>query len=134
MLYSNGMAQQTKTARPRIVDKQTILRGHWLFGRLDARTIEHLSACMLGRSVKRGATIFSKGDESTNLFAIAAGTVRISVPSADGRAAVFNLLEAGDIFGEIALLDGQPRTADAVAVTDCDLFTIERRDFLPLVA
>lgn len=121
-------------ASTRIVDKQAILRGHWLFSKLDARTIERLSACMLSRTFKRGTTIFAKGDESTNLFAVGSGTVRISVPSADGRAAVFNLLEAGDIFGEIALLDGQPRTADAVAVTDCNLFTIERRDFLPLVA
>lgn len=118
----------------RIVDKQAILRGHWLFSKLDARIIDRLSACMLSRTFKRGMTIFTKGDESTNLFAVGSGTVRISVPSVDGRAAVFNLLEAGDIFGEIALLDGQPRTADAVAVTDCNLFTIERRDFLPLVA
>jgi hypothetical protein len=46
---------------------------------------------------------------------------------------VFNLMGEGDIFGEIALLDGRPRTANAVAVTDCELFTIERRDFLPLM-
>ncbi len=46
---------------------------------------------------------------------------------------MFNLLGKGDIFGEIALLDGHPRTADAIAVTDCDLFVIERRDFLPLL-
>ncbi len=46
---------------------------------------------------------------------------------------MFNLLGKGDIFGEIALLDGHPRTADAIAVTDCDFFVIERRDFLPLL-
>ncbi len=120
-------------ASTRIVDKRAILRNHWLFSKLDPRTIEHLSCCMLARPVKRGTTIFAKGDESTNLFAVASGTVRISVPSADGRAAVFNVLETGDIFGEIALLDGQPRTADAIALTDCHLFVIERRDFLPLV-
>jgi CRP-like cAMP-binding protein len=120
--------------RHRIVDKPAILRSHWLFGKLDARAIERLAACMLNRSVKRGTTIFAKGDESTSLFAIGAGTVKIGVPSADGRDAVFNLLDAGDIFGEIAILDGHPRTADAIAVTDCELFTIERREFLPLVA
>jgi CRP/FNR family transcriptional regulator, cyclic AMP receptor protein len=46
---------------------------------------------------------------------------------------VFNVLGKGAIFGEIALLDGNPRTADATAVTDCELFVIERRDFLPLM-
>lgn len=129
------MALQPETRpRHRIVDKPAILRSHWLFGKLDPRAIERLSSCMLSRTVKRGTTIFAKGDESTSLFAIGAGTVKIGVPSADGRDAVFNLLEAGDIFGEIALLDGHPRTADASAVTDCELFTIERREFLPLVA
>jgi CRP/FNR family transcriptional regulator, cyclic AMP receptor protein len=46
---------------------------------------------------------------------------------------VFNLVTKGDIFGEIALLDGRARTADAIAITDSELFVIERRDFLPLV-
>jgi CRP-like cAMP-binding protein len=61
------------------------------------------------------------------------GTVKIRVPSIDGREATFNLLHAGEIFGEIALLDGQPRSADAIAVTDCELVVIERRDFLNFV-
>jgi CRP/FNR family cyclic AMP-dependent transcriptional regulator len=61
------------------------------------------------------------------------GTVKIAVPSIDGREATFNLLHTGDIFGEIALLDGKPRTADAITVTDCELMVIERRDFLGFV-
>ena len=48
-------------------------------------------------------------------------------------AMVFNLLGEGDVFGEIALLDGRARTADAVAVKDCELLVIERRDFLSLL-
>jgi CRP/FNR family transcriptional regulator, cyclic AMP receptor protein len=83
--------------------------------------------------VNRGTNIFAKGDPGTSLFAIGAGTVKISVPSVEGKDAVFNLLGKGDIFGEIALLDGHPRTADATAVTDCALYVIERRDFLPLM-
>jgi CRP/FNR family transcriptional regulator, cyclic AMP receptor protein len=46
---------------------------------------------------------------------------------------VVNLVTKGDIFGEIALLDGRPRTTDAVAICDCEMFVVERRDFLPLV-
>jgi CRP/FNR family transcriptional regulator, cyclic AMP receptor protein len=57
----------------------------------------------------------------------------MTVPSADGHEVVVNLVTKGDIFGEIALLDGRPRTADAVAISDCEMFVIERRDFLPLV-
>jgi CRP-like cAMP-binding protein len=59
--------------------------------------------------------------------------VKISVPSADGRDVVLNIMHEGDIFGEIALLDGHPRTADATAMTDCELMVIERRDFIPFL-
>jgi CRP-like cAMP-binding protein len=59
--------------------------------------------------------------------------VKISAPSLDGREAVFNLLHEGEIFGEIALLDGRSRTADAIAMTDCELMVIDRRDFLAFV-
>jgi CRP/FNR family cyclic AMP-dependent transcriptional regulator len=55
------------------------------------------------------------------------------VPSADGRDVVLNIMHEGDIFGEIALLDGHPRTADATAMTDCELMVIERRDFIPFL-
>ena len=51
----------------------------------------------------------------------------------DSKDAVFNVINACGIFGEIALLDGQPRTADAVAITDCQLLVLECRDFLPLI-
>ena len=117
----------------RSADKRAILRDHYLFGKLTAHQIESLSACVGTRSVKRGTNMFAKGDPGTSLYAVGAGTVKISVPSVDGKDAVFNVLSNGAIFGEIALLDGNPRTADATAVTDCELFVIERRDFLPLM-
>ena len=59
--------------------------------------------------------------------------MKISAPSAEGKGAVFNLISEGAIFGEIAVLDGLPRTADATALTDCELMVIERRDFITLI-
>ncbi|HVY56376.1 MAG TPA: Crp/Fnr family transcriptional regulator [Xanthobacteraceae bacterium] len=114
-------------------DKRRILLQHPLFGKLGPDLVDRLSAYAKSKSVKRGATIFAKGDPGTSLFAICAGSVKIGVPSLAGRDAIFNVLNAGEIFGEIALLDGQPRTADAVAASDCELLVIERRDFLPVV-
>jgi len=67
------------------------------------------------------------------MFALCSGTVKISTPSADGKGAMFNLISEGAIFGEIAVLDGLPRTADAIALTDCELMVIERRDFVALI-
>jgi CRP/FNR family transcriptional regulator, cyclic AMP receptor protein len=119
--------------RQRDAEKRSILRNHYLFGKLNPKHIDRLASCIVGRTVKRGSTICAKGDPGTSLFAICRGAVKITVPSIDGHDAVFNLLGKGDIFGEIALLDGRPRTADAIAITDCELFVIERRDFLPLV-
>jgi CRP/FNR family transcriptional regulator, cyclic AMP receptor protein len=67
------------------------------------------------------------------LFAVCSGTVKISAPSPTGRGAIFNVVSEGSVFGEIALLDGLPRAADALAIADCELMVIERRDFVPLI-
>jgi CRP/FNR family transcriptional regulator, cyclic AMP receptor protein len=120
-------------ALPVGADKHTILRNHYLFGKLTPQHIDRLSACIVAKTVKRGTSIFAKGDPGTSLCAIREGTVKISVSTVDGKDAVFNVLGKGAIFGEIALLDGNPRTADATAVTDCELFVIERRDFLQMM-
>ena len=127
-----GVLHETRPTH-RGADKRAILRDHYLFGKLTPQHIDRLSTCIVTKAVKRGTNIFAKGDPGTSLCAIGAGTVRISVPSVEGKDAVLDVLGKGSILGEIALLDGHPRTADAIAVTDCELFVIERRDFLPLM-
>jgi len=62
-----------------------------------------------------------------------AGVTGDSSPSVDGRQVVLTTFREGDVFGEIALLDGKDRTADAVAQTDCELLVIERRSFVPFL-
>jgi CRP-like cAMP-binding protein len=114
-------------------DRLAILRRHPLFGALEPLVVERLASYAATRSFKRGETIFVKNDPGNSLYAVCSGTVKISVPSAEGKDAVFNMIAEGDIFGEIALLDGRPRTADAIAATDCALMVIERRDFIDLV-
>jgi CRP/FNR family cyclic AMP-dependent transcriptional regulator len=83
--------------------------------------------------VVRGTTIFSKGDPGNSLVAVLDGCVRISVPTADGREVVLSIVQPGEIFGEMGLLDGQPRSADAIAVYDSELMVIDRRDFVPFM-
>ena len=117
----------------RAADKRAFLSGHPIFGALEPELLDQLSSYAIPRSVKRGATLFERGDSGTALFAICSGTVKISAPSAEGKGAVFNLISEGAIFGEIAVLDGLPRTADATALTDCELMVIERRDFITLI-
>jgi CRP/FNR family transcriptional regulator, cyclic AMP receptor protein len=121
----------TRPVRP--VDRLAPLRNHPLFREFPPAVIENLGAYMTRRSVRRGATIFGKGDPGTALMAVLWGSVKISVPTSGGHQAVLNIIKPGQAFGEIALLDGQPRTADAVAMTDCELMVIDRRDFIPVL-
>lgn len=116
------------------IDKIEILRAHPIFGKLGPQVIERLTSYANIKAVAAGTTVFQRGDPGDCLYAVCAGTIRISNRSTDGRDAVFNLINAGGIFGEIALLDGRERTADAQAVTDCDLMVINRRDFIPMVS
>jgi CRP-like cAMP-binding protein len=121
-----------KPARPGF-DKRAILQNHPIFGRLGAELLDRLSSYAIPQTVKRGTTIFARGDPGTSLFAVCSGAVKISAPSPGGKDAGLNLITEGAIFGEIAVLDGLPRTADATASTDCSFMVIERRHFISLV-
>ena len=110
-----------------------ILRSHPILGELPTPTIQRLLSCATTRKVQRGTTVFAKGDAGTQLIAVLSGRVKIVVSSPDGREAVLNVVHEGEVFGEIALFDGCPRTAAAIAISDCELLSIDRRHFLPLV-
>lgn len=114
-------------------DATDILRGHSLFCDLEPDAFDQLAHSAKKRKFKRGATIFAKGSPGDSLFLVISGTVKISVSSAEGRGAVFNFINAGEIFGEIAVLDGLARTADAITNTNCELYVINRRDFIPFL-
>jgi CRP/FNR family transcriptional regulator, cyclic AMP receptor protein len=110
-----------------------ILRHHPILGELPTSSLQRLLTCATTRKVRRGTTLFAKGDAGTQLIAVLSGRVKIMVSSPDGREAVLNVVHEGEIFGEIALFDGRPRTAGAIAISDCELLSIDRRHFLPLV-
>ena len=114
-------------------DKLWFLGRHPFFAPLPIETRERLGAYIKTMRFRRGATVFSKGDPGTSLFVVRSGIVRVSARSTVGKDAVFGLFKEGDFFGEIALLDGLPRTANAIAFTDCILLAIDRRDFLPIL-
>jgi len=113
--------------------RHSLLRAHPFFKDLGDAVIERLAPRVIAQKVKKGAVIFRKGDVGSRLYAVRAGAVRISAPSEEGKDAIFNLIVPGELFGEIAFLDGGQRSADAVAIDDCELMVIERRDFIPLI-
>src|ERR1700756_3602218 len=113
--------------------KQSVLRKHPMFSDPAPDAMDQLCRYAKLTSLKRGAAIFSKGDPGTSLYAVISGTVKISVSSPDGRNAILNLIGPGEVFGEVSVLDGKARTTDGTANTNCEIFVIDRREFLPFV-
>jgi CRP/FNR family transcriptional regulator, cyclic AMP receptor protein len=103
------------------------------FRRMGQDTLKAIAELCVTRSLAANEVLFQKGDPGDALYAIRRGQIRIGTGTAAGRRLTMNLLGPGDVFGEIALLDGQPRTADAVASEPTHLFMIRRRDFLSLM-
>jgi len=126
------MRKPNSPIRP-VSDKVALFRNHPLFRHLAPPILERISAYCRRRTAAKGSTIFKKGDPGTGLIGVLAGAVKISVTSEDGRDIVLNTIREGEVFGEIALLDGHPRTADATAISDCELFVLERREFIPFL-
>jgi CRP/FNR family cyclic AMP-dependent transcriptional regulator len=121
------------TTRSQSFDRRALLRAHPFFKNLDDSIIDRLAPRAITRKIKKGAVVFRKGETGSSFYVVCAGAVRISTPSEQGKDAIFNLIVPGEIFGEIALLDGGQRTADAVAIENGELMVIERRDFIPLL-
>jgi CRP/FNR family cyclic AMP-dependent transcriptional regulator len=113
--------------------KRQILADHFLLRELTPTEREALLAYARVEHYRAGQTIFLKGSPGRGMLAVLRGRVRISASSPDGREIVLNTIDQGEVFGEIALLDGKERSADAVAIVECDLLAIERRDFVPFL-
>lgn len=112
---------------------RAILKANRLFRELPDDALDRLARLAVRRSVRKGIRILAQGDPGDSLIGIIAGQVRISTTTAAGRSVSLNVLSPGDSLGEIAVLDGEPRTASAEALTDVELFVIHRRDLLALL-
>ncbi|HXM46855.1 MAG TPA: DUF1003 domain-containing protein [Pyrinomonadaceae bacterium] len=109
------------------------LRSVPLFASLDDTAARHLRSLLRVQDVKSGAPIFRRGDSGDSLCLIESGRVRISMTDEVEKRIVLAELAEGDFFGEIALVDGEPRTADATAIEDARLAVLSREDFLRFV-
>ncbi len=82
------------------------------------------------RNFTAGDTIFLIDSPGDSMMAILEGSVRISVPSPEGKEVLLAILYPGEVFGEIALLDGKGRTAEARAMTPCSVAVLDRREVM----
>jgi CRP/FNR family transcriptional regulator, cyclic AMP receptor protein len=101
-----------------------------LFNSLDENARRKIATYAVSRSFSAGDSICRHGDHGDSMMAVVVGTVRISLPTVRGKEIILADLRPGELFGEIALLDGRPRSANATALTNCQLMVLARRDVL----
>jgi CRP/FNR family transcriptional regulator, cyclic AMP receptor protein len=114
-------------------ENRKLFERHGFFSQLSQRDLDSLLSHARNEHYRARQLIFARGSPGRSMMAVLCGSVKISLPSVAGREVVLAILEAGEIFGEMALLDGSERTADATALTDCDLLVIDQRDFVPFL-
>lgn len=115
------------------LDPTSIIERNRLFRGLPAPTIQQVVSLATRRTYKESAVVFMRGDPGDALYGVVTGKVRISASGPGGKEIFLNVIEPGDAFGEIALLDGQPRTATASTLAASELMVIQRQQFLDLV-
>ncbi|CAH2604040.1 protein of unknown function [Rhodovastum atsumiense] len=114
--------------------REAVLAGHFLLKHLNADELRRLATGAAVITCGGGEVIFQKGDPGNSMMAVLRGRVKICSYSTEGRELVLNIIDRGGVFGEIALLDGQPRTADAVALEPTELLVLQRDRFMPFLA
>jgi CRP/FNR family transcriptional regulator, cyclic AMP receptor protein len=114
-------------------EKRQIFERNSLLGKLSSDEIDKLLAYSRVEHYPAGQEIFAKGSPGNAMMLVLRGSVKICSISLGGREIVLNIINAGEIVGEIGLLDGGERSGDAVAKTDCELLVLNRRDFMPFL-
>jgi CRP-like cAMP-binding protein len=104
-----------------------------LFSGLAEADLAALAGRLRSRRYGRGEAVFLHGDPGTSLCIVETGRVKLGFTSAEGREVIFDVVGPGEEFGELALLDGEPRSADAVALEASTLLLLHREEFIRYV-
>ena len=116
------------------ITARTVVERDSLFRGLPKATLARIAALGARRIYEKEEIVFLRGDPGDSLCGVVSGRVRISASLPTGKEVVLNIMEAGDSFGEIALLDGEPRTATATAMVRTELIVFKREQFLALLS
>lgn len=120
-------------SEPRVVDRRQLLSRITIFEGLRPDELERLLEISVTRKLRARQVLFRKGDPGKQLFGVMRGRLRVSAGDADGKEVVFAFLDPGEVFGEIALLDSNPRSATVEAIEPSELLTLHRRDLIPFL-
>jgi len=120
-------------AGSRTLDRRRLLANVSIFSSLDERALDALVRATSTRRLDAGEVLFRKGDQGRQLYGVLSGRLKVSAAGGDGKEIVFNVCDPGEVIGEIALLDSNPRSATIVALEPSELLVLDRRDFLPFL-
>lgn len=110
-----------------------LLHGSPLLRSLAQSDLEEVATRARRATYTTGDLIFRQGDSGDSMMFVVTGRVKIVSVSTGGAEVILNVIERGEVFGEMSLLDGEPRSADAVAAARAEILTLYRRDFLPVL-
>jgi CRP-like cAMP-binding protein len=112
----------------------SVLKQVPLFAGFSATELRDLASFVRPRRYPKSSIIFHQGDPGTTLYLIETGEVKLTVTADTGKEVILALLGPGAFFGELSLLDGEPRSANAVARVDCKLGVLDREHLLRVLA
>ncbi|MBN1309637.1 MAG: Crp/Fnr family transcriptional regulator [Chitinispirillaceae bacterium] len=105
-----------------------------LFANLSSADRQAIRSVMIQRTFKTGETIVHEEDnEHQTFFIIVSGSVHVAVLSSEGKQAILATLRSGEFFGEMAVLDGEPRSASVIAAEPCTLLMLYRKPFIDIL-
>ena len=111
------------------MDEREVLRTVPIFSELSDEDITSLAHLALRKRYPKDTVIFFENEEGDFFFTILEGRVKVTILGDDGREVILSVLGPGDFFGEMALLDNEPRSATAIAVEETELLSLHRNDF-----
>jgi len=109
------------------------LRNSLLLGLLPNEDLEDLAGKAQRRTYGANEFVFRRDDAGAALFVPLSGRIKIMATGPSGAEVILNIIEPGDVFGEMSLIDGAPRCADAIASTSSEMIVLGRTDFLPVL-
>ena len=110
--------------------KIELLQSVALFWDLSEEELGYISQKMIARHYESGKFIFLEDSEGEQCFFVVQGSVKVTRLSKDGREVILAMLNEGEFFGEMALLDGESRSANVIALEETEVLTLNREDFL----
>src|SRR5436190_1434323 len=111
------------------MDEREVLRTVPIFSELSDEDITSLAKLAARKRYPKDTVVFFENEEGDFFFTITEGRIKVTILGDDGREVILSVLGPGDFFGEMALLDNEPRSATAIAIEDTELLSLHRGDF-----